>query len=231
MGTTFGELKRQVMLRIQRTDGEAWIAIEEGINEAQYNIARVRDFSELIVLDTDNALTQPNVKFYHIADDLKLVRPKDIYSIRYMDGADSRKLIYTSPRVLDEVIPYTELLATGRPKFYTRRGSQIELIPIPDASKPLYVVHSQWPPKLVEASDETPYENLDDVIVTLAADIALSILNEGGGGNWFERARQLLGISIKEEDIQPDVKLVARPFQATASSRTGRYWLNPWVGG
>jgi hypothetical protein len=228
MSTTFGELIRQVMLRLQKVDGITRIAVEQAINDAQRVVACVRDFDELKVLDTANAKTVAGQKIYHIENDLKLVRPKDIYTIRLMDGANSRKLDYVPFRELDARVPYTEIATTGRPRWYTVRGRYIELFCIPDKSYDLYIQHSQWPRKLVNESDETDYLNIDHVIVALAADMAMSVL-EGSSGDWAARAQQLLGISLTEEETRPDQMLVARPFQATPTYPVGSYWLNPWV--
>jgi hypothetical protein len=70
--------------------------------------------------------------------------------------------------------------------------------------------------------------NIDYVIVTLAADMALASL-EGGSADWFARAKQLLGIAMNEEDTRPDQALVAQPFNPTGVAHLGKYWLNPWV--
>jgi len=228
--TTFAELKRQVMLKLRpRSDGITMLAVDQAINEAHKVIARVKDFDELIVLDTTHAFTAVGQKLYNIESDLNLVRPKDIYSIRYMDGANSRKLIYISPRELDERIPYTELFTTGRPRWYTRRGMNIELFCIPGEVKPLYIMHSQWPKTLTLDSDQTSYCQLDDVITTLAADIAISIAEGGGITNWLERAKMLLGSALTEEETRPDVAYVAKPFSPEGDMAVGKYWLNPWI--
>jgi len=232
--TTFGELKRLVLQRLApRSDGQTLLAVEQAINEAQKNIARVKDFDELMVLDTTHASTTADQKLYHIEDvgtyHFDLVRPKDIYTIRLMDEGNSRKLTYVSPREIDEKVPYTEIFSTGRPKWYTRRGKYIELFRIPDDTYSLYIMHSQWPTVLSSDTTEIPYDDLDDVIVTLASDIALSIVEEGVVGNWFERAKQLLGIVLREEETRPDIFYVAQPFSARGGVFAGEYWNNPFI--
>jgi len=230
MSTQFKELKRKVLLRMKdKTDGRTLLAVEEAINEAHKAIASVRDFDELVTLDTSHAVTVASQKLYHIETNLALVRPKDIYSIRYMDDANSRKLTYVPPQELDSRIPYTEQLAIGRPTWYTRRGMYLEFIRIPDAAKPLYIQHSQWPATLSGDTDETPYVNKDHVIVALSVDIAYTIL-DGGSGNWIQRALQLLGVAASEDRARPDVRPVARSFDASASrGPTGEYWKNPFI--
>jgi len=229
MATTYGELIRRVLLNLQpRTDGIARIAVEQAINDAQKVIACVKDFDELMVLDTTNAATVDGTKLYHITDDLSLVRPKDIYSIRLMDEAESRKLEFVPYRSLDSRVPYTELVGEGKSKYYTIRGEYIELFAIPDDAYNLYIQHSQWPTVLEDKTDETDYSNIDYVIVALATDMAIASL-EGGSNDWLTRANQLLGFAKREDDERPDQARFAQPFRATNPLPPGSYWLNPWV--
>ena len=64
MATTFAEFKRRVMLGIPQVDGETLLTVEEAINIAHKVIACVRDFDDLMVLDTTNALTVASQKLY-----------------------------------------------------------------------------------------------------------------------------------------------------------------------
>jgi hypothetical protein len=229
MATTYGELIRRVMLNLQpRADGITRLAVEQAINDAHKVIACVKDFDDLMVLDVTHAATVADTKLYHVETNFLLVRPKDIYSIRLMDDADSRKLTYVSFRDLDKYVPYTEITGTGRPTYYTVRGNSVELYPIPDAIYNLYIQHSQWPPLLVEVTDETCYVNIDFVITSLATDMALTSL-DGGSGDWLSRATQLLGMASSEDEVRPDEFHVAQPFSPTRVTYTGSYWLNPWI--
>lgn len=227
--TTYGELIRLVMINLQpRTDGIARLAVEQAINDAQKVIACAKDFDELMVLDTTNAATVDGTKLYNIETDFGLSRPKDIYSIRLMDEERSRKLTYVPFRELDRVIPYTEMISEGRSNFYTVRGKNVELYPIPDDAYDLYIQHSQWPLVLTDETDETSFVNIDYAIVALASDMALASL-EGGGSDWMQRATQLLGVGISEEDRRPDQFYCAQPFRPLGDARMGEYWNNPWV--
>jgi hypothetical protein len=230
MGTTFAELKRQVLLRLRDMDGVTDLAIEDGINQAHKAISRVHDFDELIVLDTSNAATVANQKLYHLTSDLALSNPKDIYSIRLMDTSSSRKLTYVPPRDLDRDVPYTEQSSTGKSSWYTQRGMYLEFFRIPDDAYSLYIMHSKWPSTLSNETDETPYLHLDDVIITLGTEIARTIINKSGALNdWTGRARELLSASILENRQRPDVTFVARPFRARSSRLSGEYWLDPFT--
>lgn len=226
---TFLELKQQVQLRLGgHLDGKTTLAMEQAINHAHKVIADVHDFDELMILDTTNAFTVAEQKSYHIVDDLALVRPKDIYTIRYMDEDNSRKLEYVSLRHLDSNVPYTEMVGSGRPYWYTQRGRYIEFYRIPDEAKPLYIQHSQWPDTLAEDGDESPFLNIDQVIVPLAADMTLAIVEGLPVSSWTNRAQQLLGVGVLEEKIRPDRFFVAQPF-GTTRRPVGEYWLNPFI--
>lgn len=225
--TSFGELKRRTLLGIPNSDGETLLAVEEAINTAHKVIASVKDYDCLMVLDTTNAVTVASQKLYHIETDLLLVRPKDIYSIRLMDTAESRKLVYVPFRELDEKIPYTEQSGEGKSKWYTRRGDYIELFRIPDDAYDLYVMHSQWPAPLVDDTDLTSYTNIDHVIIALSINIANEI-RIGQISDWEAIAMKLLGLSAGEHATRPDEMLVAQPFN-TREPMPGEYWNNPWI--
>lgn len=231
MNTTFKELIRQVMLKmLPRVDGITRLTVEQAINDAQKVIAGVRDFDELKILDTTHAATVISQKLYHIETDLQLVRPKDIYTIRYMDEGSSRKLTFVPLRELDEKIPYTELFSTGRPSFYTIRGRYVELFRIPNEVKSLYIYHSQWPTILVNETDVTDYLQIDHVIVGLATEMAIASL-EGSSSDWTGRAKLLLGLALSEDDTRPDQIHIAQPFNPTRQYPVGDYWLNPFFKG
>jgi hypothetical protein len=217
------------MLRLNKPDGRAILATDQAINDALKVIAMIKDFDELRVLDTANAATVANQKLYHVEDDLLLTRPKDIYSMRLMDEASSRKLTFVPFRRLDEDIPYTELTGTGRPSYYTIRGRYVELYQIPDDAYNLYIQHSQWPAALANDSDQVIFINIDHVIVALAADMAASILEGSSSTDWMSRAVQLLGAAVSDEDTRPDQTFVARPFNPTPTGPMGEYWNNPFV--
>jgi len=227
VATTFKELKRRTLLGMANPGGETLLIVEQAINDAQKNIARIKDFDDLIVLNTADALTVDGTKSYHIETDLLLTRPKDIYSIRLMSDSDSRKLTYVPSSQLDEKIPYTEQSGKGKSYWYTRRGHNIELYRIPDDAYALYILHSQWPPLLTADGQETCYADLDDVIVSLAKDISRAYV-EGIPIDMIAQARGYLGLALREETTRPDEKLVAQPFSLGASV-SGEYWSNPFI--
>jgi len=228
VSVTFEELYKRVLLRLEKADGKALLAAKEGINSAQKVIVRVQDFDELVVTDTTNALTEASTATYALVDDWGLTRPKDILSLRYMDEGESIKLVYVPPRSMDEVLPYTLTLGERKPYWYTQRGTSVELIPVPDEEKSVYVMYTQWPTPMTDDSAEMDLpDDVDDVMVALGTDIAQSILvNEVK--DWVARARALLSGSAREEGSRPDRMLIAQPFRV-GSKAYGEYWKQPFV--
>lgn len=228
--STFGELKRQVMLRLDRPGGRTTLIVEQAINDTLRLICSIKDFDELMILDTSNAFTVAQQKSYHIVNDLALTRPKDIYTIRYMDTSNSEKLEYVPLRELDQRVPYTEMSGYGSPSYYTRRGMYIELYRIPDEVKPLYIQYSQWPEQLVYNSDECPFINMDPTIVTLATDMASSMMDGASTTSWAQKAMEMLNITTREDETRPDKTFIARGFEP-GLARVGEYWKDPFYKG
>lgn len=235
MATTFEELYKKVLLRLGSQSGEALLVAKDSVNFAQKVISRVEDFDELIVLDLTNALTVADQSTYHLVDDWGLTRPKDIYSLRYMDGDESRKLIYKPSRMLDEILPYTLTLSTEKPYWYTMRGVEVELIPVPAEAKTVYIHYSQWPLVLVEDADETSYENIDDVIIELGSDMAkLALVDKAEDAedwtkkDWTNQAKALLSGAALESRTRPDQLRVAQPFRLRPQVHV-EYWKYPFI--
>ena len=230
---TYSELYQKVLLRVlvahPATEGKALLASQQGVNEAHKAVARVRDFDDLIQTDTTSADTVDGTATYHIITDWGLTRPKDILSIKLMDGSNSRKLIWCPPRKVDKIIPYPADLGEQKSSYYTRRGKYIELIPIPDDAYDLTIMHSQWPVELTGDDDESSYDTaeIDDVLVHLGAEIATAILNNETK-DWATRAESLLAGAFIEDATRPDSMMVAQPFQ-TSRVQLGEHWKKPFV--
>jgi len=98
------------------------------LNWAQKRIARFYSFHELNVL-TETPKTVSGIKRYPFSagtSNFGLTRPKDISSIRLIDGAYSRKITRWSTRKFDTKYPYPAQYSGGRPSIYMRDGDNIE---------------------------------------------------------------------------------------------------------
>lgn len=226
--TTYRELYSKVLFRLDKTDGRGVLAAQQSVNDACKVIARVRDWDELLELDTTNAATVASTKTYHLVDDWGLTRPKDVLSIRLMDESNSRKLTWLPPRELDKINPYPEGQGEERPTHYTQRGNEVELLPIPGDAYDCYVFYSQWPVALSADDDETVFSDIDDVIISLGTEMANAILENVSGTDWTSRAAALLAGATKEDQDRPDQRYVAQPFQVVKEP-TGEWWKKPFT--
>jgi hypothetical protein len=229
VATAYSELFRRVFIGFPRTDGEAVIAVEQGLKDAIQAIASLEEATTLLETDITSSATQVDLKEYHLVNDLLLTRPKDIYSIRLDDDSNSRKLEYITSQNLDEVLPYPEN-TTSKPIMYTRFGDYIELFPIPDAVYSLKIRYSKWPVTYTNLTELSPYgTQWDHIIVFLAKDIANSYLN----GDYISagaRAGEYLKLGMMESKYKPDNKMVARPFNASGEKRfLNNYYEDPFV--
>jgi hypothetical protein len=229
MSTTYQELYQKVHLRLNSSEGRALLFAKEAVNTAHKWIARAKDFDELLVWDTENAATVAETQSYHLEDDWGLTRPKDAYSlVYYTEDNSSIKLTWMNPQEFDELIPYPEGVGESDSYMYTQKGEKVYLHPIPADAVSVYVYYSQWPLELSADSDQTSYSDIDDIIITLAFEIANANLTKAGITDWTTRATQLLKGGIREHSTKPDQRYVARPFRFTGRP-VGEYWLNPMI--
>ena len=229
MAITYDELIRRVFTGFPRTDGEAYLAIKQSINDSLIALVSTGNFDTLLERDTTNAETVGGVKTYHIEDDLGLTRPKDIDSIVLSSEGQSRKLIYVPPKELDSKIPYPERFSEGKSRWYTQYGKNIELFRIPNDAYSLYIRYSKWPAPLSDGTDESPLDTqYDHLIVFLSKDIANAYLN-GEYINFTERTAAFIKLAKDENETRPDQTLVAKPFEMSPHETVGEPWLNPFV--
>jgi hypothetical protein len=229
VGSRYDALVKRVFIGFPRADGEAFLAIKQSINDALTALVSTGRFDGLLKKDTTGAKTVADKKIYHLTEDLGLSYLKDIESIVLSAEGNSRKLTWVDPRELDEKIPYPERFGTGKPRWYTRYGDNIELIRIPNKEYPLHIRYSKWPEPLIKDEDVSPLgTQWDHILVFLAKDIANAYLN-GEYINFLAKAGEYLKIGLSESRTRPDEALIAEPFSPTPASAVGEYWKNPFV--
>ena len=93
-----------------------------------------------------------------------------IFSIGYVDGANSRRLRYTHIDEWDKVIdPSSSDFGEGIPFRYTRRANTIELRPIADVTKTLRVIGDRWPVDFTtNSSSASELERADEGLIMFA---------------------------------------------------------------
>lgn len=104
------------------------------LNEAQADISKnCLGHLDLETKDSDAITMVAGTYEYSFAS----LTPAVLYPLRlfYMDGAASQQLEYLDTDEFDEDFPNPASLASGIPTEWTRRGSTIEIYPVPTASE------------------------------------------------------------------------------------------------
>lgn len=141
------------------------------VNRAQLWIARRSD----ILYNTYTATTIVNQQSYALPPAMRR-----LFSIRLLDGLQSRKLTCVLPWEMDKKIPSPSSITTGRSGYYTPYGDTLnfELFPIPDAAYTLKLRSSVYPTDFTSPTAVSQYTNCDDALVAYSTMFAFRWLQE-----------------------------------------------------
>jgi len=201
------------------------------LNWGQQRMARYYSFHELNTIQ-ESAATVADVAKYPLVtgtNNLGLTRPKDIQSVRLIDGENSRILTRKSPRWFDQKYPFPSNFESARPNIYIRWGNNLELFKIPDAAYDVYIRYPQWAEDLTAASTATQFENKDQVLISAAIlEGYLHFEEYNDVPIWLARFLGLLQDSVKAEgdiDWEPE----AMEFRGQGGYAVGEPWLDPYA--
>jgi hypothetical protein len=169
---TLSELRTEVRDVINRdTSAFSNDDVDTHINRALRIMANSYTFEDM--RKTYSSATIADQKLYNYPTGLK-----DVYSLRLIDGASSRKITAMNQRRFDEQFPYPEQQATGRPYLYIDYGSYFQLHRVPDAAYTIHMRCSIFPPVLDSDTAEPLLTNLDTAIIALASGLCLMRVRE-----------------------------------------------------
>ena len=200
------------------------------LNWAQKRVARAYSFHELSKYN-ETAATVADAKRYPMetgTNNFGLIRPKDIHSIRLIDGENSRTLTRWSQRKFDKWYPRPANYATSRPRIYVRWGSDLELFRIPNDAYTLYIRYSQWPTDFSTGAQTSDYTNKDQLLTTMGVFETYLALEEYTDAEiWFAKARGMIMDAVRAEgdvDWEPE----AEPHMARPGYESGEPWKDPY---
>lgn len=204
------------------------------LNWGQQRVARAYHFEELNV-NLETATTVANIKRYPLitgTNNLGLVRPKDIASVRLINDQNSWTLTRWSQRKFDQRFPQPTNYSTGRPQLYIRYANNLELFRIPDAAYSLYLRYPQWAQDLSTATQTSDFQYKDQLLITSAIlEGYLHFEEYNDVAIWLQRFIGQLSEAIKVEgdmDWEPQ----ADEFHANRGGYySGEPWIDPWIGG
>ena len=202
------------------------------LNWGQQRIARFYSFHEQNKY-TETATTVASISRYPLVtgtNNLGLVRPKDIQSIRLIDGTNSRILVRKPPRWFDKNIPLITNYADMRPHVYIRWGNDIEVFKRPDDAYTLYIRYPQWAADLTAGSGSTTFEYKDQLLISSAVlEGYLHFEEYDDVAVWLARFLGLLQDAVRAEgdvDWEPQ----AQEFRGVAGYVSGEPWIDPYAG-
>lgn len=232
---TLAQLQTEIRSGLGGNDDVTDAQITIALNLQQTNLARAKTFVEMQTADTFTlgfTSTPATDKFQAFSTVSASFNPKAIYSLRAIDGTDSRKVEYKEPRDWDRVVPATDELSTGTPDFYTIWGSKFEWFRVPDAALSAIVRSAQWPPDLSGSTDTSLLDKKDDILIYATLSYKHHLLgHDADGRKYFGMARSLFEEAKMEDNTKPDHELApewTHP-QAIAARNVDDYWINPFV--
>jgi hypothetical protein len=223
-----GEWKSEVLSIVGRptdTDLEARLPFYARLINKQ--IARTYLWPELYELNTTDMETTVDVPTVALPSETRTV-----LSLRVIDGSNSRKLIYRPPRRNDAIRPYPASDTTGFPRFYIPYSTNIELIPIPDATYAIYLRRYKWPAAVSDDADEFEFTDKDDLILQLGVMwVYLAVQEEGEAKIWASYASGSYkdALAKARETVDWDPSLYPADFATRGNPLPDNYWLNPMV--
>ena len=205
------------------------------LNWGQQRVARFYSLQELNVIQ-ESAATVTSVARYPLVtgtNNLGLTRPKDLQSVRLIDGANSRTLTRKSQRWFDQRFPLITNYADGRPYIYTRWGNNIELFRRPDAAYTLYIRYPQWATDLTSSSTSSDFENKDQLLITMGIlEGYLHFEEYTDAAIWLAKALGLLTDAVRAEgdvDWEPQASAAMLGTYGQGGYYSGEPWLDPYA--
>lgn len=201
------------------------------LNWGQQRMARFYSFNELNTY-TESAATVASVSRYPLTsgtNNLGLTRPKDIQSIRLIDGTNSRTLVRKSTRWFDKQYPLVTNFADARSSIYIRWGNDVELFRRPDAAYTLYIRYPQWASELTAGSTASDFENKDQLLITMAImEGYLHFEQYDDAQIWLQKGLGLLMDAVRAEgniDWEPEAQAMG---EGRGGYSSGEPWLDPY---
>lgn len=196
------------------------------VNRAQLWIARRAD---LLNFDYTTS-TVANQQSYAFPPQIRR-----IFTMRLLDGLNSRKLACVLPWEMDRKVPSPSSLTSARSWFYVpfKETLTFQLFPLPDNVYTLELRCSQYPTDLVTATSVSQYTNCDDAIVAYATMFAFRWLQEtSDAADWMRYGDEIVDMireNADEAHRYADWSPSPDGFSVNGTDAVGDWVNNPFV--
>ena len=161
----------------------------------------------------------------------RLAKPDEcryIYSIRLIDGAESKKLTPMTPRKIDLYEPFGQQSDPARPTHYIEWKDWLQLYPIPDDTYVIKIRYFKWQTAFASGSSTAEISHIDDIIIKSAAIHVWEILGEPEQAAIMTNAVEIaLAKCGKLERMKPD--LVLKPHMGSVAISDSATQTDPFV--
>ena len=227
MGTlTNTELQDEIRYNLgNRTDLDT--RLQRFLNLAQIRVARLHDFDELkaLMTNTTNYVDDSTDKFLVVP-----TRLRKVFSLRLIDGSNSRKLDMVTPRMWDRVIPKPDYYSRGRPSKFVRWGDNLEFWRVPDAEYDLELRCTLWPTPFSTGSQTSDLDQKDDALIALGTSLAFTSLRRMDKANeHWAIFRSIMKESTGEDVIDPDLEITPGPGSTSSDVGLSKGYDDPFV--
>lgn len=196
------------------------------VNRAQLWIARRAD----ILQKTYTASTVTSQQTYVLPSVLRR-----LYTIRLVDGLNSRKLTCVLPWEMDRKLPYPPAQTTGISVFYVPYSDSFtfELYPIPDAAYTLILRAGIYPTDFASSIAVSQYTYCDDAIIAYATMMAFRWLQELKDASvWEKHGNDIIDSvaeNFDESSMYPDWAPTSEGFSIQGDGFIGDPQNNPFI--
>lgn len=155
--------------------------------------------------------------------------PRDIHSVRLIDGTHSRRLIYKAGVEFDYQTPYPAEYTTDRPTSYTIFDDKIEWWRVPDNGYTIYVRMVAKPTNFTTSSDVvSSYRDKDEYLISYALSyLYRSLGNKEKWTFWEMRCKDLMKDYLQAEAPFTAFGHGIRPEYTSVPD----YWRDPFTRG
>jgi hypothetical protein len=196
------------------------------VNRAHLKICRRTDLLQYTATTT----TVKGQQNYAFPDNIRRV-----YSIKFEDGLNSRKLTCMMPWEFDRKVPMPSAITQLRSWYYIpyKQTGQFELFPIPDGVYTLRMRYSLFPSDFTSATAVSAYTNLDDAIVAYATMFGFRWLQElKDAEEWLKIGNAV--VDAENETQSDDNNFIdwepqSEGFTTQDTDFTGQYYNNPFI--
>ena len=225
--STYGTIRPEIeRITGNRVDSDSQAVVKAMTTHALRILARGREWPEL---QTSVTLTTVAGTSSYSYTTIGFTRLHKIYNVTLLASDEKRPIAYYTPARWDkEILPLTSASATGRPTVYTDWGRSIEFFRTPDSAYRIKFRYYQYPQPIVDDTTNIDLEDVDDIVVFLAAGLSFAAWEQ------FQEAAQWLRLSemlarARDIDITSVFNFQAADVRKMAESvGTSVYWKDPF---